>query len=78
MSDRPVQDKNPERVYWFLRERTPEAICNACIAEGTGIGTQSVNPWTGILSLTSDFDKKHGTCSVCQREKNVTRSLRYA
>jgi hypothetical protein len=69
---------NPTRVYRALRERTPEAVCDDCLAEETGVGRQSVNPWTEILGLTTDFDKKHGKCSVCQNEKLVTRSLRYA
>jgi hypothetical protein len=82
MSDQPRRsgtgETNPARVYRVLRERTPEAICDGCLEKETRVGTSSVNPWTEILGLTSDFDKRHGKCSVCQGEKLVTRSLRYA
>jgi hypothetical protein len=73
-----AQGHRPPRVYGVLREHTPKAICDDCVAKETNVGRTSVNPWTEILGLTTDFDKKHGKCSICQAEKLVTRSLRYA
>ncbi len=70
---------NPERVYRFLRERTPAPLCDDCIAEGAEVSPrQQINPITASLGLTTDFDKVHGTCSLCKNDKLVTRSLRYA
>ena len=68
----------PERVYGFIRERTPAPICDDCVAKWTGAARENVNPLTQALGLTSDFTKERGTCSTCQGSKLVTRSLRYA
>ncbi len=68
----------PERVYGFIRERTPSPICDDCVAKATGATRENVNPLTQALGLTSDFIKVRGTCSACQGSKLGTRSLRYA
>jgi hypothetical protein len=71
---------NPEKVYLFLRERTPQPVCDDCISKHTGVGPrQQVNPITRTLALTTDFDRQdRGTCSLCDQTKQVTRSLRRA
>lgn len=68
----------PERVYGFLRGRTPDPACDDCVAKGTGVPRENVNPLTTTLGLTTDFVKARGICSLCQGTKLVTRSLRYA
>lgn len=69
---------NPERVYEFLTENTPKPICDDCIGKRTEISREVVNPLTAALGLTTDFDKKDGTCDLCKNNKLVTRSLRYS
>ncbi len=68
----------PERVYGFLRGYTPQPVCDDCTAKLTGATRENVNPLTQALGLTSDFTKARGTCALCQGNKLVTRSLRYA
>lgn len=69
----------PERIHKFLTERTPEPICDDCIAERSDVSPrQQVNPIASALGLTTDFRRGHGTCSICKNDKLVTRSLRYA
>ncbi len=68
----------PERVYGFLRERTPSPACDDCVSKGTGATRENINPLTQALGLTTDFSKERGICSLCQGSKLVTRSLRYA
>lgn len=69
----------PERVHSFLRERTPASVCDDCLAKHAEISQrQTVNTIAGALGLTTDFERREATCSLCQNEKLVTRSLRYA
>jgi len=70
---------NPETIYKFLTDNTPEAYCDDCIAGNTSINPrQQVNPITAALGLTTDFDKREAVCADCRAIKLVTRSLRYA
>jgi hypothetical protein len=68
----------PERVHGFLTERTPSPICDDCVSKHTGAARENINPLTQALSLTTDFYKALGTCSLCHGAKLITRSLRYA
>jgi hypothetical protein len=68
----------PERIHRYLTARTPEPICDDCVAQGSDVNRETVNPITQTLGLTTDFAKVRGTCSLCKNEKLVTRSLRYA
>jgi hypothetical protein len=69
----------PQRIHEYLTSRTPARFCDDCIAKEAEIAQrQDVNPITGVLGLTTDFEKIRGTCSLCKHdEKLVTRSLRY-
>jgi hypothetical protein len=70
---------NPERIHKFLTERTPAPVCDDCVAKHADVEPrQSVNPIAAALGLTTDFDRKKGTCSICKSDKLVTRSLRHA
>jgi hypothetical protein len=68
----------PERVYGFLVRHTPQPICDDCVAKNTETSSQTIEPLTVSLSLTTDFDKEQGICHLCKTGKPVTRSLRYA
>jgi len=69
---------NPEHAHRTLTERTPNRLCDDCLAELAGISPrQQVNVIARTLALTTDFDRAHGKCSECGDEKLVTRSLRY-
>jgi hypothetical protein len=68
----------PEKAYHFLRENTPQRICDDCVGKHTEMAREVANPLTAALGLTSDFDKQRGTCHLCKGEKLVMRSLRYA
>lgn len=69
----------PERIYTFLRERTPAPVCDDCLAKEADVSQrQTVNTIASALGLTTDFDRREATCSLCKNEKLVTRSLRYA
>ena len=71
-------DTIPARVHRFLTERTPEPVCDECVAEGASVPRENANPITEALSLTTDFVKARGICSLCRHMRLVTRSLRYA
>jgi hypothetical protein len=69
----------PERVYQFLRERTPAPVCDDCLAKQADVSQrQIVNTIASALGLTTDFARENGTCALCHGDKLVTRSLRYA
>jgi len=73
----------PEKIYQFLKERTPSPFCDDCITKGAEItlsARQQVTVITRALGLTTDFDRAKGpACSDCGKSSNdVTRSLRYA
>jgi hypothetical protein len=70
---------NPETIFAFLKARSPEGICDDCIARETGVTPrQQVNPIVRAFALTSDFDRSIGACFFCRGQKLVTRSLRDA
>jgi hypothetical protein len=70
---------NPETIYKFLRDNTPEAYCDDCIGKLTSVSPrQQVNPISAALGLTTDFDRREAVCMDCRGIKLVTRSLRYA
>jgi hypothetical protein len=67
---------NPETIFAFLKARSPEGICDDCIARETGVAPRrQINPIVRALGLTSDFDRSMGVCFFCQGQKLVTRSL---
>jgi hypothetical protein len=67
---------NPETIFVFLKARSPEGICDDCIARETGVAPrQQISPIVQALGLTSDFDRSIGVCFFCQGQKLVTRSL---
>ena len=67
---------NPETIFTFLKARSPEGICDDCIARETGVAPrQQINPIVRALGLTSDFDRSMGVCLFCRGQKLVTRSL---
>lgn len=69
----------PERIHKFLTSRTPDAVCDDCVADRAEVSPrQQVNPIVSALALTTDFERNHGECAICKRNKLVTRSLRYA
>ena len=70
---------NPETIFTFLKVRSPEGVCDDCIARETGVAPrQQVNPIVRAFGLTSDFDRSMGVCFFCQGQKLVTRSLQDA
>ena len=70
---------NPETIFTFLRARSPEGICDDCIARETGVAPrQQISLVARAFGLTSDFDRSMGVCFFCQGEKLVTRSLQDA
>lgn len=70
---------NPDRIHTFLVDRTPAPVCDDCVANGADVSPrQQINPIARALSLTSDFDRVRGECSICGATKLVTRSLRHA
>jgi hypothetical protein len=70
---------NPETIYSFLKARSPEGVCDECIARETGVTPrQQINPIARAFGLTSDFDRSLGICFFCHGQKLVTRSLQDA
>ena len=70
---------NPETIYSFLKARSPEGVCDECIARETGVTPrQQINPIARAFGLTSDFDRSMGICVFCHGQKLVTRSLQEA
>jgi len=69
----------PETIFTFLKARSPEGICDDCIARETGVSPrQQIKPVARAFGLTSDFDRSMGVCFFCRGEKLVTRSLQDA
>jgi len=70
---------NPEQIHRLLTDRTPEPLCDDCIATVSGISPrQQINVIARSFGLTTDFDRAHGKCAKCGGDKLVTRSLRHA
>ena len=70
---------NPETIYSFLKARSPEGVCDDCIARETGVAPrQQIALVTRSFGLTSDFDRSMGICFFCHGQKLVTRSLQDA
>ena len=69
---------DPETIITFLKARSPEGICDDCIARETGFAPRHhIQIIVRTLSLTNDFDQSMGVCFFCQSQKLVTRSLQH-
>lgn len=67
----------PQKINDYITSLRPQAVCNKCIARGTGLSNDGAHPAqvTGALATTSDFRQEIGTCSVCKQTKKVIRAL---
>jgi hypothetical protein len=64
----------PERVNAFLTAQRPSQFCDDCIAESLEInGKPSIQEAASALATTDSFRRWLGICSMCGKEKTVTR-----
>lgn len=65
----------PQEVNDFITKKSPNAVCNKCIAQGLGWTNDAAHPAqiTGALATTSDFMQEAGVCAICQSNKKVIR-----
>lgn len=64
----------PERVREYIIGRTPEAVCDDCIADSLGLSVrQHANQKTRALSREPSFGRRKGICVSCDRTKEVIR-----
>lgn len=61
------------KVNAHISGRSPDTICDACIAKSLDIRHQQANRVTMALETTSDFDRGHGICEDCGKEQKVIR-----
>jgi hypothetical protein len=63
-----------ERVNEFLREHSPLAFCDDCIAERLSLSRrQQAHRVTSALGTTTNFRREEGTCSACGEVRKVIR-----
>lgn len=67
----------PQKINDYITSLRPQAVCNKCVARGTGLSNDGAHPAqvTGALATTSDFRQEMGICSVCKQAKKVIRAL---
>ncbi|HVS46442.1 MAG TPA: hypothetical protein VMS32_07235 [Verrucomicrobiae bacterium] len=64
-----------DRIERFLQERSPDAVCDDCIAQRLGLSArQHANQEARRLASESGFSRAHGRCSLCFGDKLVTSS----
>lgn len=65
-----------DRVRDFIIRRSPDFICDDCIADRVGISPrQHANHKTRELAKTVGFDRREGRCGLCGSDKKVIRYL---
>lgn len=63
-----------DRVRDFIVRRSPDAVCDDCIAQHVGITPrQHANHKSRELAGALGFERREGRCSVCGADKKVIR-----
>lgn len=63
-----------DQVRAFVSRLSPEAVCDDCIAERLKLSIrQHANHKTRELAGSGGFNRRRGPCSLCGRDKLVTR-----
>lgn len=64
------------KVSELLKQRAPHAVCDDCISSALSLGfRQQAGRSSRELARHSHFDRGSDLCTVCQKEKLVTRYL---
>jgi hypothetical protein len=62
-----------QQVNNYITQRSPDEICDSCIADHLKLRHQQANRVTMALGTTSDFTRGLGVCVDCDRELITTR-----
>jgi len=62
-----------DRVNAFLTAQRPSRFCDDCIAESLELNRPDVQKGSSALATTDSFRRWLGICSMCGKEKTVTR-----
>ena len=63
-------------VRAFISRLAPDAVCDDCIAERLGLSVrQHANHKSRELAGSGRFERRRGACSLCAKDKLVTRRL---
>ncbi len=69
-----VMSSMPDRVSAFLTAQRPSRFCDDCIAESLELRRRGdAQKATSVLETTDSFHRALGVCSMCGKEKTVTR-----
>ncbi len=69
-----VMSSMSDRVSAFLTAQRPSRFCDDCIAESLEFnGKPSIQEAASALATTDSFRRWLGICSMCGKEKTVTR-----
>ncbi len=63
----------PERVNAFLTAQRPSRFCDDCISESLELKRERVQKGSSAVETTDSFRRGLGICSMCGKEKTVTR-----
>ncbi len=63
----------PDRVNAFLTAQRPSRFCDDCISENLEVNRADVRKGSSALATTDSFHRALGVCSMCGKEKTVTR-----
>ena len=65
-----------EKVRSFIGRLSPEPVCDDCIAERLNLTVrQHANHKTRELAGSQGFERRKGTCWLCDSEKLVIRKI---
>ena len=76
----PENGNPPEKIYFFLKQNTGQAVCDDCAARETGVDLATVNTIAGTLALfPAEFRRMAMRCSrdcshlekVCTQARQV-------
>lgn len=63
-----------DKVKGLISVLAPEAVCDPCIAERLGLGSEhKATHRTRELAGTSGFERYNGVCALCGETRIVTR-----
>ncbi len=62
-----------EKINSYIRQHWPDSICDGCIARELDLAKPHAQQITSALGTTRDFIREDGICSMCGKEKRVTR-----
>ncbi len=68
-----VMSSMPDRVSAFLTAQRPSRFCDDCISGNLELNRPKVWKATSALATTDSFRRWLGICSMCGKEKTVTR-----